>query len=96
MLMGRSYQAHKIRINNRLKDIEAEYLKAQAYLLSSTLKSMESDKILVLRETEPNFFTIWGNRRQHSRLASPHQDENEGSSSQGWQGGSREEISCTV
>ena len=65
--MGRSYQAWKMRINNLLKDIEAdspsnhsEHLKGQASLLSSMLKSMEIDKILVLCETEPDFFTIFG------------------------------------
>ena len=38
----------------------SEHLKEQASLLSSMLKSMEIDKILVLCETEPDFFTIFG------------------------------------
>ena len=56
-----------MRINNLLDAIEAdspsnhsEHLKEQASLLSSMLKSMEIDKILVLCESEPDFFTIFG------------------------------------
>merc|ERR1712030_293438 len=66
-LKGRSYQARKKRINNLLDDVEAdspsnhsEHLEKQASLLSSMLKSMEIDKLLVLCETEPDFFTIFG------------------------------------
>lgn len=65
--MGKSYQARKMRINNLLNDIEAdppsnhsEHLKEQVSLLSSMPKSMEIDKILVLCETKPDFFTIFG------------------------------------
>merc|ERR1711942_523932 len=66
-LKGRSYQARKERINNLLNDVEAdspsnhsEHLEKQESLLSSMLKSMEIDKLLVLCETEPDFFTIFG------------------------------------
>ena len=66
-LKGRSYQARMVRIYNHLDVIEAdspsnhsEHLKEQASLLSSMLKLMEIDKILVLCESEPDFFTIFG------------------------------------
>merc|ERR1711942_336975 len=66
-LKGRSYQARKERINKLLDDVEAdspsnhsEHLEKQASLLSSMLKSREIDKLLVLCETEPDFFTIFG------------------------------------
>merc|ERR1712055_523541 len=66
-LKGRSYIAWKKRINNLLTDLEtdspsnhSEHLEKQASLLSSMLKSMEIDKLLVLCETEPDFFSIFG------------------------------------
>ena len=66
-LKGRSYQAQKMRIKNLLYDIEADspsnhskHLKEQASLLSSMLKSMDINKNLVLCETEPDFFTMFG------------------------------------
>merc|ERR1712055_1166611 len=66
-LKGRSYQARKKRLNDLLNDLEvespsnhSEHLEKQASLLSTMLKSMEIDKILVLCETEPDFFSIFG------------------------------------
>ena len=66
-LKGRSYQARKKRLNDLLNDLEvespsnhSEHLEKQASLLSTMLKSMEIDKIILLCETEPDFFSIFG------------------------------------
>ena len=66
-LKGKSYQVRKQRINSLLEDLEAnspvhhlEHLKKQATLLSSMLKLMNIDQILLLSETEPDFLCHFG------------------------------------
>merc|ERR1712148_134626 len=66
-LKGMSYKARKKRLNDLLNDLEvesptnhSEHLEKQAQLLSIMLKSMEIDKIILLCETEPDFFSIFG------------------------------------
>ena len=65
-LKGKSYQACKKRINDLLNKLEedspsnhSENLKAQAIMLSSMLKSVQIDEIIILCETEPDFFSIF-------------------------------------
>ena len=71
-LKGRSYQVLKKRINNLLDELEenspsnhSEHLKEQASMLSSMLKSMEIDKIIILCESDPDFFSIFGETKDN-------------------------------
>ena len=66
-LKGKSYQARKKRINDLLNQLEedspsnhSENLKEQAIMLSLILKSIEIDEFIILCETEPDFFSIFG------------------------------------
>ena len=66
-LKGKSYQARKKRINDLLNQLEedslsnhSEHLKEQATMLSLMLKSIEIYKIIILCETESDFFSIFG------------------------------------
>ena len=67
MLKGKSYQALKKRINDLLNQLEEdspsnhlEHLKEQARMLSVMLKSTDIDNIIILCETELDFFLIFG------------------------------------